>query len=181
MIALLDEVLAVPELLRDDAWLRAIYDAQWAAMVRLASLLLGGSDEAEEVVQDALVAVYARREQFETLGHAGAYLRMSVVNGCRSVHRHRAVVQRHRPTPGPVPASPDDLVMEHETRDQVMEALRQLPRRQQEVLVLRYYSEASEQEIADTLGISRGAVKSHAHRGMQTLRVALHDTVKEGR
>ncbi|WP_235998091.1 RNA polymerase sigma factor [Aestuariimicrobium ganziense] len=171
----------MPEELHDDLWLRALYDAQWVAMVRLASLLLGGSDRAEEIVQDALLAVHQRREQFASLDHAAAYLRAAVVNRTRSAHRHRAVVERNRPAPAPPPETPQDRVLRRETEDQVMAALRGLPQRQQEVLVLRYYAEASEEEIADTLGISRGAVKSHAHRGMAALRQALTQVVKEGR
>ena len=164
-----------------EVWLRDLYDAHWSGMVRLAALLLGSSDQAEEVVQDGFVAVHQRRDQFENLGHAGAYLRMTVVNRCRSVHRHRAVVNRHRPEAKGGPETPESALTRAETHDEVLAALRTLPTRQREVLILRFYSEASEAEIAETLGISRGAVKSHAHRGMLALRQSLAPVVKGGR
>ena len=68
---------------------------------------------------------------------------------------------------------PDERALQAETSDEVMAALRRLPQRQQEVLVLRYYSELSEAEIAEALGISRGAVKSHSSRGVAALRQRL--------
>lgn len=159
--------------LTDEAWLRDVYDAHWTVMVRLASLMLDGTGEAEEIVQDAIVAIYARRAQFPDAASAGGYLRTAVVNRCRSVHRHRAVVNRTRPHELPTPEQPDAVAIRRHVGDHVMAALRVLPQRQREVLILRYYAGASEAEIADALGISRGAVKSHAHRGMQALRTAL--------
>lgn len=159
---------------RADALLRDLYHRHWVGLVRLAGLLLGSTDAAEEVVQDAYVAIFRRAGQFVDAGEAYGYLRASVVNACRSVHRHRAVVQRKPVPPDPAPAGPDELAVRHEQDQRVMLALRTLPRRQQEVLVLRYYSDASEAEIADTLGISKGAVKSHAHRGLTALRSFLH-------
>ena len=166
--------------MRSDSWLRDLYDARWTSMVRLASLMLGSSDQAEEIVQEAMYAVYQRRTQFQTDAHAAAYLRTAVVNRCRSAHRHRVVVQRYRPDEQ-TSDGPEEAAGRLETHQEVLAALRTLPQRQQEVLILRYYSEASEAEIAETLGISRGAVKSHAHRGMLSLRGALADVVKEGR
>lgn len=150
--------------------LRDLYDRHWVGLVRLAGLLLGSTDQCEEVVQDAYVAIFRRLDRFADAGDAYGYLRTSVVNGCRSVHRHRAVVTRKPVPPDPAPALPDELAVRRETDEHVMAAVRTLPQRQQEVLVLRYYADASEAEIAETLGISRGAVKSHAHRGMNALR-----------
>jgi RNA polymerase sigma-70 factor (sigma-E family) len=164
-----------------EVWLRDLYTAHWSGMVRLASLLLGSSDQAEEVVQDGLVAVHHRREQFDSMEHAAAYLRMTVVNRCRSVHRHRSVVNRYRPDPRAGVETPEAALDRGETHDEVMMALRTLPQRQREVLILRFYSQASEAEIAETLGISKGAVKSHAHRGMQALRQSLAPVMREGR
>lgn len=161
-----------------EGWLRDVYDTHWAPMVRLAALMLDSRGEGEEIVQDAILAVYDRRDQFPDARSAGGYLRTAVVNRCRSVHRHRAVVQRHRPHELPTPEQPDAVAIRNDVGDQVMAALRTLPQRQREVLVLRYYSEASEAEIAEALGISRGAVKSHAHRGMQALRVALAEVAR---
>lgn len=159
----------------DEQWLRELYDAQWVALVRLAVLLLGSSDQAEELVQDAFVAVHQRRDQFDSQAAAAAYIRASVVNRSRSVHRHRAVVNRYRAEPGVAPKSPEQLITEQQSGTEVMEALETLSQRQREVVIMRYYSDASEAEIADTLGISRGAVKSHAHRAIQALRGVFTD------
>ena len=156
-----------------DTAVRELYGAYWAPLVRLAALLLASSEHAEEVVQDAFVALHRRWRSLGDPGTAHAYLRASVVNGCRSVHRHRQVAERHREPPMPAPAGPEELAVQAAEDATVLTALRALPRRQQEVLVLRYYADASEIEIAEALGISRGAVKSHAHRGMVTLREAL--------
>ena len=165
----------------DEVWLRGIYDAAWAPMVRLATLLLTGSDEAEEIVQDALVALHRRRANFESDAHAISYLRASVVNRCRSAHRHRAVVRKHMSVDAGSGVEPESEALARDRHDRVMSAIRSLPQRQQEVVVLRYYSDLSEADIADTLGISRGAVKSHASRGMSALRVPLTEMLQEGR
>lgn len=153
-----------------DVALRALYAAQWGGMVRLASLLLGSTSAAEEVVQEAFVSMYRRWSRLKDPQAAAGYLRTSVVNGCRSWHRHQAVELKHRQPSAPEPAGPAETVEQHEQDAVVMAALRSLPPRQQEVLVLRYYADASEAEIAELCGISRGAVKSHAHRGMASLR-----------
>lgn len=158
-----------------DAMLRVLYDDYWAVMVRLATLLLGSTDAAEEIVQEAFIGIYRRLGRFAEAADAAGYLRSSVVNGCRSAHRHRKVTVKYRQPAPPEPPGPGEIAERRESDAQVLAALRTLPRRQQEVLVLRYYSDASEAEIADTLGISRGAVKSHSHRGVTALRTALAD------
>ncbi|WP_312856048.1 RNA polymerase sigma factor [Nocardioides stalactiti] len=104
-----------------------------------------------------------------------AYLRQAVVNRSRSALRHRGVVNRYlarQQAPGTMPGA-DQAVLGDSRRRLVLEALQQLPRRQREVLALRYYLDLSEAEIAETLGISRGAVKSHASRGSAALRPLL--------
>ncbi len=103
-----------------------------------------------------------------------AYLRSAVLNGARSHLRHRRMARRHvQPVPGPS-AGPeaDPLAGDH---DRVLVALRSLPDRQRAVLALRYYLDLPEAEIARTLGISAGSVKTHAHRGLATLAERLED------
>lgn len=156
-----------------DEAVTALYTTQWQPLVRLAALLTRDASVAEEIVQDAFVALHRRWARLSDRATAHAYLRTSVVNGARSSLRHRTVVERHR-QPGPaVPAGPEERAVQSTEDARVSAALRTLPRRQQEVLVLRYYADLSEQEIATTLGISRGAVKTHGHRGMLALRAAL--------
>ena len=98
---------------------------------------------------------------------------LSVVNGARSALRHRGVVEPHAPAALPDGASAEHGAMVALEHAEVLTALRSLPVRQREVLVLRYYVDLAEADIADALGISRGAVKSHASRGMADLRTTL--------
>jgi len=169
-----------------DGWgadhaLEQLYAAHWRSLVRLAVLLVREVTLAEEVVQDAFVATHGRWSRLRDPDRALAYLRQTVVNRSRSALRHRGVVDRHRrrmaseatrSDPGGVAqdGDPDRMALLTERRRTVVDALARLPRRQREVLVLRYYAEASESEIAEILGISRGAVKSHASRGSAKLR-----------
>jgi RNA polymerase sigma-70 factor (sigma-E family) len=150
-----------------------LYSLHYRALVRLAALLLRDTPTAEEVVQDAFVKMHGGWQRLRDADKALAYLRQSVVNGARSVLRHRLVVDKNL-----LKAPPDMPSAEHGAlvlleRSAVVKALRGLPERQREAIVLRYYADLSEAEIADTMGISRGAVKSHTARGMASLRVAL--------
>ncbi len=152
-----------------------LYAAHWTSLVRLAALLLHDTGHAEEVVQDAFVAMHGRWHRLRDPDKAIAYIRQSVVNKSRSALRRRGVAQRHLAIEAPrtptVAPGPDAAAIGR--RDAVMSALAALPTRQREVLVLRYYLDLSEAEIARTLDISTGAVKSHASRGSAALRTAL--------
>ncbi len=164
-----------------DSTLEQLYDEHYVRLVRLSVLLLGDAGRAEEVVQDAFVAVYQRLER---LGPSGvddvpAYLRQTVVNRSRSTLRHLRVVDRHAPRPPMDAPGADDAVLRDDRRRAVLEALGRLPRRQREVLALRHYLDLSEREIAATLGISQGAVKSHASRGSAALRRHLTTLMEE--
>lgn len=149
-----------------------LYAEHWVGLVRLATLLLADQGRAEEVVQDAYVALHRRWSRLREPDKARAYLRRSVVNGCRSALRHRTVVDRHRPAPPADVESAETTVLAGEQQARLTDALAALPRRQREVLVLRYYVDLSEADIAATLGISRGAVKSHSSRGVAALRTS---------
>jgi RNA polymerase sigma-70 factor (sigma-E family) len=172
----------VPGWSADEA-LEVLYAAHWRQLVRLAVLLVHDLGTAEEVVQECFVAVHRRWNHLNDPDKALAYLRQSVVNRSRSHLRHLAVVRRHaeqRPLQEHV-SGPDATASDQDRRATVLAALRRLPRRQREVLVLRYYLDLSEAEIAETLGISRGAVKSHASRGAVALRAQLGDVIEETR
>lgn len=156
-----------------DAAVAVLYAMHWNGLVRLATLLTRDASVAEEVVQDAFVALHRRWGSLSDPQAATGYLRTSVVNGARSVLRHRGVEERYRQPGPPEPAGPEEHAVRSVEDAAVLAALRTLSRRQQEVLVLRYYADMSEQEIAETLGMSRGAVKSHAHRGISALRETL--------
>jgi RNA polymerase sigma-70 factor (sigma-E family) len=156
-----------------DAGVASLYRTHWSPLVRLAALLTRDGSVAEEIVQDSFVALHQRWNTLSDRGAAHAYLRTSVVNRARSVLRHRGVEERYRQPGAPAPAGPEERAVQADSDARVMAALRTLSRRQQEVLVLRYYGDYSEQDIAATLGLSKGAVKSHAHRGLAALRAAL--------
>jgi RNA polymerase sigma-70 factor (sigma-E family) len=152
-----------------------MYAAHYRSLVRLSVLLVRDVETAEEVVQDAFVAMHGRWRRLREPDKALAYLRQCVVNRSRSVLRHRGVRARHVPAPPLEGPGSDADVMAAERRTHVLDALRELPERQREVLVLRYYLDLTEARIAETLGISRGAVKSHASRGAARLRELLED------
>ena len=158
----------------DDA-IADLYQSHWTGLVRLATLLTRDASVAEEIVQDAFVALHRRWASLDDPLAATGYLRTSVINGARSALRHRGVTERYRQPGPPEPAGPEELAVRSTQDAAVLEALRTLSRRQQEVLVLRYYADLSEAEIAATLGLTKGAVKSHAHRGIAALRKALED------
>ena len=148
----------------------ALYKECYKPLVRLAACLLFDVATAEEVVQDSFVAMHYAWRRLRDSEKALAYLRQSVVNRSRSVQRHRVVVDRNAPKPPPDMPSAEHGAFARLERDAVVSALRTLPTRQREVLVLRYYADLSEAQIATTMGISRGAVKSHTARGMSSLR-----------
>lgn len=157
-----------------------LYAAHYAQLVKLAALLVRTSGEAEEIVQDAFVALHGRWGRLREPDRALGYLRTAVVNAARSGHRRHQVAERHRQAAradlsGVAHPSAEDAVVEAARRDTVLAALQRLPDRQREVLVLRYYADLSEADIAHTLGISRGAVKSHASRGAAALRASLEE------
>jgi RNA polymerase sigma-70 factor (sigma-E family) len=164
-----------------DEALTDLYAMHWVGLVRLGSLLLRDRSRAEEVVQDVFIAAYPRLARLREEGMALAYLRRSVVNGCRSGFRHRGVEDRYLTS---VAGSADALgrltgesaeaaVLRHDNDAAVLEAVHRLPQRQREVVILRYYADLSERQIADTLDISSGSVKAHAHRALTTLRDTL--------
>jgi RNA polymerase sigma-70 factor (sigma-E family) len=147
-----------------------LYAANYAGLVRLSYLLLHDQGRAEELVQDAFVALHGRWHRLRDPHKALAYLRRAVVNRSRSELRHRAVVNRHPIEDPPPHESAEAAAVAASLRTELLAALDRLPRRQREVLVLRYYLDLSEAEIADCLRISRGSVKSHSSRGIAALR-----------
>jgi RNA polymerase sigma-70 factor (sigma-E family) len=153
-----------------------LYRDQYRSMVRLASLLLDDVGSAEEVVQDAFVSVHRSWDRVADPARRVAYLRSAVLNGARSGLRRRRVRRRYDDAADPRPSdSAEAGALLAEDHREVLEALRALPKRQRDCLVLRYYLDLSEADIAATLGISTGSVKTHAHRGMAALAVALRE------
>ncbi|HEV8276039.1 MAG TPA: SigE family RNA polymerase sigma factor [Streptosporangiaceae bacterium] len=150
----------------------AVYQAHGVGLIRLAVVMLGDRPAAEDVVQEAFCGLYRRWDHLDDPGNALRYLRSSVLNGCRSVLRNRG---RLRLRLGPEPGRPDNVesaestALVGEEHRAVLAALRRLPDRQREALVLRFYLELSEAEIAQAMGISQGTVKSTVSRALAAL------------
>ena len=158
-----------------DAAVEALYAAHYRPLVRLAVLLVRDVETAEDVVQDSFVSMHGRWRSLREPEKGLAYLRQTVVNRSRSVLRHRGVRARYVPPSTRNAPGADEHALTSERRGAVLEAMRNLPDRQREVLALRYYLDLSEADIAEALGISRGSVKTHASRGAAALRHLLED------
>lgn len=148
-----------------------LYHARRLSLVRLAVLMVDDLPTAEDIVQDVFAALYRRHgADLRSISDPHAYLATGVMNAARSALRRRRSARAYRaPAAGTVPAA-EDLALLSEGDREVLDALRDLTVRQRQVLVLRYWSELSEQEIADTLRISPGTVKSTASRAIGLLR-----------
>jgi RNA polymerase sigma-70 factor (sigma-E family) len=144
--------------------LRAVFDAHYVRLVRLAALLTGSPAVAEDVVQDAFAQVVRR---WEDIAEPAAYLRVAVVNGCSSWGRDQA---RQRRVMADRVADSDALSADALA---VRNALAALPDEQRASVVLRYYGGYTEQEVASTLGCSVGTVKSRVHRALARMREEL--------
>ena len=150
-----------------------LYAAHRLSLVRLAVLLVDDVASAEDVVQDAFAALARRPDAVRDPSRALAYLRVSVVNTARSALRRRRTARAYSPPRDLSPPSPEDSAVLAEEHREVIDALHRLAPRQREVLVLRYWSHLSEAEIARTLDISQGTVKSTASRALVALEKAL--------
>ncbi|MDZ7732789.1 MAG: sigma-70 family RNA polymerase sigma factor [Acidimicrobiia bacterium] len=156
-----------------------MYRRSYAAMVRLAAVLLDDDHAAEEVTQDAFLAVDGHLAGVAPDARH-AYLRRAVVNEVRSRAR-RAGRTKRRPVPlRVVEDSPEDVAVRDGETERVLAAVRALPDRQRECVVLRYYAQLGEREIADALGVSGGSVKTHLHRALRTLEAVLGEVEEAG-
>jgi RNA polymerase sigma-70 factor (sigma-E family) len=153
-----------------------LYREHYRSLVRLAYLLLDDLPASEEAVQDAFVKLHQSWSRVTDPAKRVSYLRSIVMNGARSGLRRR-VRGRRLVLLKPEPAeSAEASALRSENQREVLTALRTLPDRQRDCLVLRYYLDLSEAAIAETLGISAGSVKTHTHRGMAALERALEST-----
>lgn len=156
--------------------LSSLHRAHYRSLVRLAVLLVDDVGTGEELVQEAFVTVLSKGHAVRDSDKLPAYLRSAVLNGARSHLRKRSVRNRLRPLRPVVnePSAEAGAVADDERRA-VLSALRSLPERQRDVLALRYYLGLPESEIAATLGITAGTVKTHARRGLAALAATLED------
>jgi RNA polymerase sigma-70 factor (sigma-E family) len=145
----------------------ALYQAHALGLIRLAVVMLGDRPAAEDAVQEAFCGLYRRWHHLSDPGKALSYVRSSVINSCRTVLRRR---RRQAGLAGDRPGeSAEALALVGEEHRQVLTAIRRLPARQREVLVLRFYLDFDEAEIAASMRISRGTVKSTTSRALAAL------------
>ena len=145
----------------------ALYQAHALSLARLALLMLGDRDAAQDVVQDAFLGLYRRWDKLASADAAPAYLRASVLNGCRTLLKRRS-----RPALHAAEASLDsaeETLMHSEEQRAILAAIRRLPARQREALVLRYYLDMSEDQAARVMGVSRGTVKAATSRAVAAI------------
>jgi len=154
--------------------LTRLWHQHCGGLVRLAQVLVDDRETAEEVVQDAFVRMHARLHRIapET---APAYLRVAVLNGARSRLRRRGTARRHPVSDPGTASAAEHEALDSTRRTELLLLLRSLPRRQCEVVVLRYLADFSVADTASTLGISTGSVKTHTHRALATLQPLLED------
>ena len=150
-----------------------LFRARYPEMVRLADLL--GADDPEDIAQEAFARLIRKYDTLRDPGSALAYVRTSVCNLTRNRHRHLRVVRRRTPAVRHEDSS-EQVAMVREEHRQVLAALAGLPPRTREALVLRYWLDLSEREMAEAMGVSAGTVKSHVSRGLAALARALGDT-----
>jgi len=150
------------------AQVTAVYEAHALGLLRLAVIMLGDRQAAEDVVQDAFLGLYHRWDKLAAPDRALAYVRSSVFNGCRTVLRQRArrnrTVLTERET-----ESAEARVLHGEELREVLAALRRLPTRQREAVALRYCLGLTPDDVATAMGISIGTVKSATSRGIAAL------------
>jgi RNA polymerase sigma-70 factor (sigma-E family) len=159
-----------------EAAVGALYQAHALPLIRLAYITLGDRASAEDVVQDAFCGLFKRWEHLAESGKALPYVRASVLNGCRSVLRHRAVLRR-RVTHQVTVESAEAAMLSGEERSQLMRAVRRLPTRQREALVLRFYLDLPDDEIARVMGVRPSTVRSTMHRALGALGRILKEAV----
>jgi len=151
----------------------ALYEAHALGLIRLAVVMLGDRPAAEDVVQEAFCGLYRRWHSLSDSTNALAYVRSSVINGCRSALRRRVRQLSlagfgDADQPGESDSAEHEALLGEEQR-QVLLAIRRLPARQREALVLRYYLDLDEGEIASSMRVSRGTVKSTTSRALAAL------------
>ncbi|MEY9991208.1 RNA polymerase sigma-70 factor (sigma-E family) [Streptomyces sp. V4I8] len=143
--------------------------ARWSHLVRTAFLLTGDAHHAEDLTQTALAKAYRSWRRVSRADHPEAYVRRMLVSCNSDRFRKRRVAESLTPAPPEVPGR-DRGFADVDERGALLDALAQLPPRQRAVVVMRYWEDLSESEVAEVLGCSTGTVKSQASKGLAKLR-----------
>jgi len=154
-----------------------LFAQEGRSLVRLARLFCDDRNAAEDLVQEAFIRLHRSADTIRDLDRAPAFLRSIVLNLARDHNRRGLMSLRHRRAERPLESSgaEDDDAIAHGDDRIVIEALRSLPARQRECLVLRFYAQMTEKEIASSLGISPNSVKTHCRRGLSSLESKMED------
>jgi RNA polymerase sigma factor (sigma-70 family) len=162
-----------------DALVADMFTQEGRSLVRLARLFCDDRNAAEDLVQEAFIRLHRSAHTIKDPDRAPAFLRSIVLNLTRDHNRRGLMSLRHRAAMRT--RDRDDGFEDASVADQddraVIEALRALPDRQRECLVMRFYLQLTEREIAETIGISQNSVKTHCRRGMHALEAALEPTM----
>lgn len=159
----------------DDALVLRLFQDEAPRLVQMARWFVDDQTAAEDLVQEAFIKLSASLHRLRDPARAAAYLRSIVINLARDHNRRGLVSLRHRP-PAVLPErSAEDQAGDHAESRAVVEALRRLPHRQRDCLVLRYYLDLPVAEIAATLGLSANSVKTHLARGLRRMSLELED------
>lgn len=150
-----------------------LYRTHYAVLFRAAALLIGDLATAEGVVQDSFAAMHRAWWRLRDTGEALPYLRRSVISRSRSAVRHRVMADRHPLMLVPEPPSAQESALAVAERSAVLAALSALPCRQREVVVLRFYADLSEEQVAAAMGITRDAVSAYTARAKDSLQAVL--------
>jgi RNA polymerase sigma-70 factor (sigma-E family) len=156
-----------------DSFVAEMFRAEGSSLVRLARLFVDDRNAAEDLVQEAFIRLARSAHRISDLDKAPAYLRSIVLNLARDHNRRGLVSLRHHLPFDDRRASVEDEIQLRDDQRQVLDALRELPKRQRDCLVLRYYDELGIDDIANLLGISRNSVKTHLTRGLTGLEALL--------
>ncbi|MEX1124694.1 MAG: SigE family RNA polymerase sigma factor [Acidimicrobiia bacterium] len=158
--------------------MESLYKQEATSLVRLARLFTDDRTAAEDLVQEAFIRLFHSAHRIDDPGRAAAYLRSIVLNLARDHNRRGLLSLRHQEsvTDRVLPVEPDEEVVRNEGEAEVLDALRSLSPRQRDCLVLRFFLDLSEKEIASTLQISPNSVKTHTQRGMSALALILGET-----
>ena len=167
-----DTVDGVPDV---DALVERLYHDESARLVQMARWFVDDITAAEDLVQEAFIRLSRSAHRIREHDKAAAYLRSIVVNLARDHNRRGLVSLRHRPPAVLDEPSAEETAAARESRSEVVDALRRLPHRQRDCLVLRYYLDLPVEQIATTLGISANSVKTHLQRGMRALATTLEE------
>jgi len=158
-----------------DALVAELFQTESTRLVSMARWFVDDRTAAEDLVQEGFIRLAGNASRIENPDRAAAYLRSIVINLCRDHNRRGLVSLRHRPPLVEPEVSAEEQATLREDVREVVDAVRALPRRQRDCVVLRYYLDLSISEIADTLSLSVNSVKTHLQRGMRALESQLKE------